>query len=197
MSLGFLKALENLLASPKATPKYLLNEVVKMVGETLQADRCFLWVRQPATSLSRGAFVWRRNETIPNLTPEQMRWSDESFLPSQDPLYAAALNCKPSIYVNDVQSESSEIINRRFEELNFGHRALIHAHIISDNKLFGILQPCMFGSPRLWLQVEKDLIESILPKLSPFVKEFVNNEEMPQNTEMVSSIRPAFQAPTH
>lgn len=177
MALVFLKSVENLLVSPQATPKYVLNEIVKMVGETLQVDRCFLWIRQPVTSLSRGAFVWRRNDRIPNLTPEQMNWNDETWLPSQDPLYAAALNCKPSIYVTDVTTESSDIINSQFEEVNFGHRALIHAHIISENELWGILQPCMFGEPRQWLQEEKDLMETLLPKLVPIVKIFVSESQ--------------------
>lgn len=169
----FLDHVENLINSQKVTPKFILNEIVKIVGETLRTDRCFLWVRQPTMSLSRGAFVWRKNETIPDLTPEQMSWSDDTWLPSQDPLYAAALNCKPSVYVNDVKTESSDIINSKFEDATFGHRSLIHAHIISDNELFGILQPCMFGEPRQWLQSEKNLIESLLPKISPVVKQFV------------------------
>ncbi|WP_437624514.1 GAF domain-containing protein [Sorangium sp. So ce1151] len=159
--------------APLPTPEQLLNDVVWLVGEALHADRCFLWVRRPSTRLSRGAFVWRRDESVPDLTAEQRAWVDESIFPAEDPLYAAALACHPSVYVDDVRTAARSMVNRDFEDRNFGHRALIHAHIVADGELWGILQPCVFGRPRGWTDADRELIEPLLPRLAPVVKAFV------------------------
>ncbi|OJH42688.1 GAF domain-containing protein [Cystobacter ferrugineus] len=165
--------LETLVKPPHSHPEQLLNEVVRRVGEGVHADRCFLWVRQPATRRSRGAVVWRRDESVPDLTPEQREWIDETLFPPEDPLYAAALAHWPSVYVNDVRTAPREVLNRDFEDRYFGHRALIHAHIVGEGELWGILQPCVFGQPREWTPEDRALIEPLLPRLVPVVKTFL------------------------
>lgn len=151
-----------------------LNQVVECVGMALQADRCFLYVRQPDQGRGRTAFCWRKHQGIPDKNTIQPDWeSDTDELPALDPLIRAALAMKPSVYVDDVKTASPQVLNQRFEEETFGHRALIHAHIQRDNKLWGILQPCMFGSPRHWTDEEKTQIEAILPRLQPVIAAYV------------------------
>lgn len=155
-------------------PADTLNQVVECVGMALHADRCFLYVRQPDLGRGRTAFCWRKNEHVPDKNTIQPNWQpDTDALPAEDPLIRAGLAMKPSVYVDDVDTAGPEVLNRKFEQETFGHRALIHAHIQQDNKLWGILQPCMFGHPRHWTDDEKRQIEAILPRLQPVIAAFV------------------------
>jgi GAF domain-containing protein len=65
------------------------------------------------------------------------------------------------------------VLNREFEDKTFGHRALIHAHLVLDNKLWGILQPAIFGKPRHWSAQDRTFIEHLLPRVAPVVRDFV------------------------
>lgn len=156
------------------SPADTLRQVVESVGKALNADRCFLYVRQPDQGRGRTAFCWRKNEDVPDKNTVQPNWqADTDELLAEDPLIRAGLAMKPSVYVDDVETAGPEVLNRQFERETFGHRALIHAHIQRDNKLWGILQPCMFGSPRHWTDEEKSQIEAILPCLQPVIEAYV------------------------
>jgi GAF domain-containing protein len=165
--------IDELLAAGHS-PADTLHSVVESVGTALNADRCFLYVRQPDNGRGRTAFCWRKNEEVPDKNTIQPDWQpDTTELPAEDPLIRAGLAMKPSVYVDDVETASPGVLNRKFEEETFGHRALIHAHIQQDNKLWGILQPCMFGRPRHWTDEEKTQIEAVLPRLQPVIEAYV------------------------
>jgi GAF domain-containing protein len=143
-----------------------------LVTQWLGADRCFIHVHNPALGVGRIAFCWCKNETIPNVIQE--KWEpDTATLPGEDPLFAAALRRDPSVFVEDVTTAPPSVLNRHFEDKTFGHRALIHAHLVQDDKLWGILQPAIFGRPRQWSAADQDFIEHLLPKVAPIVKDFV------------------------
>lgn len=162
------------LISAGLSPSDTLNQAVERVGVALRADRCFLYVRQPDQGRGRTAFCWRKHPGIPDKNTVRPDWEpDTDELPAQDPLIRAGLAMKPSVYVDDVETAGPQVLNRQFEEETFGHRALIHAHIQQDNKLWGILQPCMFGGPRHWTDEEKMQIEAILPRLQPVIASYV------------------------
>ena len=157
-------------------PDETLNDVVQIVGMTLDADRCFLYVRQPDQFRGRTAFCWRKNDQISDKNTVQPDWQpDTTDLPAEDPLIRAGLTMKPSVYVDDVDMATPDVLNREFERETFGHRALIHAHIQQDGQLWGILQPCVFGRPRHWTGEEKAQIGAILPRLQPLIKAYVGS----------------------
>ncbi len=154
-------------------PDQTLNEVVETVGTVLNAERCFLYVRQPGQQHGRIAFCWRKDETIPDVI--QPDWQpDTTDLPREDPLFRAAIEGRPSVYVDDVETAGPEVLNQEYEHKTFGHRALIHAHIQRDGQLWGILQPCLFIGPRTWTEIEKTHIEAILPRLQPVIAAYVS-----------------------
>ncbi|WP_461062783.1 GAF domain-containing protein [Spirosoma horti] len=156
------------------SPAHTLNQIVETVGRALDADRCFLYVRQPEQKRGRTAFYWRRSQEIPDKNIIQPTWQpDTDELPTEDPLIRAGLAMKPSVYVDDVELAGPDVLNQQFERETFGHRALIHAHIQRDNQLWGILQPCMFGRARHWTEEEKAQIEAILPQLQPLIAAYV------------------------
>lgn len=154
-----------------ATPAAAFNAALQLVGEHLRADRCFLYVRDPAAGRGRIAFCWRRTAAIPD--PRHDWQDDTTDLPQQDPLFRAALAARPSVYVADVETAPPTVLNRTFEHETFGHRALIHAHITENSQLWGILQPCLFGSPRDWTPAEHAAVESVLPLLLPVIQQYM------------------------
>lgn len=157
-------------------PADTLNDVVQTVGLALTADRCFLYVRQPDRKRGRTTFCWRKNDDMPDKNTIQPNWqADTTDLPAEDPLIRAGLNMQPSVYVDDVETATPDVLNRDFERETFGHRALIHAHIQQDNQLWGILQPAVFGQPRHWTGEEKAQIEAILPRLQPVIAAYVGS----------------------
>ncbi|MBW4517485.1 MAG: GAF domain-containing protein [Timaviella obliquedivisa GSE-PSE-MK23-08B] len=147
-------------------PEALFEALLPTVCKVLQADRCFLVVRQPATRLSR-VFCWRRSLQFPDLATEH--WEIEQPWEKDDPMFAAALRTDPSIFVEDVDTTGADVLNVEFERANFGHRALIHAHICQDGTLRGILQPCIFGQPRIWSEIDRQIVARVIKQVRPFV----------------------------
>jgi GAF domain-containing protein len=140
-----------------SSPEAVLGALMPAIAEFLDSDRCFLYLRNPETRLGRVPFCWTRDPDIPRMYDET--WKPESdSLADEDPMFAAALQCKPSIFVEDVTTESPEILNIEFERENFGHCALIHAHVCQNHQLWGILQPCLMHNPRHWTPEEQAII---------------------------------------
>jgi GAF domain-containing protein len=167
-------ALEKVFNTGKNTDQILL-ELMTAIAEILAADRCFLYVRDPKTRLGKVAFCYCRHKEVPDLTSDRFK-QDSLGLEAKDPLFAAALSCRPTVFVNDIETADPQVVNRDFEEKQFGHRALIHAHLCSSGNLWGILQPCVFGSPRQWTDLDKQLIEMAVDRATPLVKEYVQQE---------------------
>lgn len=154
-----------------------ITSLLEQVGTHLQADRCFLYVRDPAVGQGRIAFCWRKNDVVPN--PIHDWQADTTDLPEQDPLFRAALACQPSVFVEDVETATPNVLNREFERQTFGHRALIHAHITAEEQLWGILQPCVFGQPRFWTPQERAWVVAMLPQFLPLIQEYIGSVKIP------------------
>jgi len=160
-------------------PTATINQLLEQIGTHLQVDRCFLYVRDPAAGMGRIAFCWRKNDVVPN--PIHDWQADTTDLPEEDPLFRAALACRPSVFVEDVETAAPDVLNRDFEHQTFGHRALIHAHITENGQLWGILQPCTFGRPRYWTPQERVWIEGMLPHFLPLIQEYISSVKIPAN----------------
>jgi GAF domain-containing protein len=154
------------------TPETLLSDLMPAVGEYLECDRCFIYLRNPQTRWGGVPFCWRRNVNIPAIYNEHWQLEPES-LASEDPMFAAALHTEPSIFVEDVQTADDRTLNRQFEAANFGHRALIHAHLCHDGQLWGVLQPCVFDRPRHWTPVDRSTIDLLVDKITPIAVRYV------------------------
>ncbi|CAF3035356.1 unnamed protein product [Rotaria socialis] len=172
MELSNQSFIKTIFDSHDTTLEQILNRVVQRVGEILNVDRCFIGVRDPLKERCLVAFVWGR----PNFKSNefsQANWVEEESFVDDDPLYKVALACQSSIYIEDVETTSPEILNRDFESRFCGHRAFIHGHIVQDGVLWGTLEPCVFDHPRQWTEDEHIFIETLLPLLANYVKEYV------------------------
>jgi GAF domain-containing protein len=150
--------------------------LMQAIAEYLKCDRCFLYLRNPYTRLGRVPFCWTRSDEIPTVYDEDWKPEPES-LPDEDPMFAAALATKPSIFVEDVTNASSDVLNAEFERENFGHRALIHGHICFENHLWGVLQPCLMNQPRPWTEEERLMFTEIIERITPITVAYIKHEQ--------------------
>jgi GAF domain-containing protein len=162
--------------------QFIFSELMINIGLLLECDRCFLYLRDPETSVGRVEFCWVRDSSIPNIYDPDWKQEPE-LLAEKDPMFAAALRTEPSIFIEDVKTESSDILSQEFEENNFGHRALIHAHLCQNNQLWGVLQPCIFNSTRKWKETEKRIINQIALNITPTAVDYVltHKQQNPSN----------------
>ena len=153
-----------------------LQHALDLIGPLLRADRCFLYVRDPQRGRGRIALVWRLDEAVPD--PRHDWQDDTGDLPKEDPLFRAALATRPSVYVDDVTEAGPDVLNQEFERRTFGHRALVHAHIVENGRLWGILQPCVFGHPHHWTAAEREYLDAATPLLLPVVQEYMRGMDV-------------------
>ncbi|GAB1543607.1 hypothetical protein NUACC21_62820 [Scytonema sp. NUACC21] len=165
------KAIQDILEK-HSEPDAVFTALLPVLGEVLQCDRCFLYLRNPKTKLWKIPYCWRRNQEIPDMTIPDWE-SEPASLPEKDPLFAAALRTDPSVYVEDVETASPEVVNREFERKNLGHRALIHSHLVWNGELWGILQPCVFGRKREWSAFDRAVVTELENKLAPLAAAYI------------------------
>lgn len=162
------KVLEDVLT--RTEPETVFAALLPTLGEILEVDRVFLLLRNPQTRIYQ-IICWRRNQEIPD--PSTDGWQQEQEWEKEDPMFAAALQTKDSIFVKDVETASPTVLNREFERKYLGHRALIHAHLCQDELLWGILQPSIFGRPRVWSDFDHFVIAKVTQRLTPIVINYV------------------------
>jgi GAF domain-containing protein len=165
------KVLQKILAT-NSEPDAVFRALMPALSKVLQCDRCFLYLRDPQTSIGRAAYCWCRSPEYPNVTGSDWCQEPES-LPKEDPLFAAALRAEASIFVEDVETASSEVVNLAFEQKHFGHRALVHAHLCQDKQLWGILQLCIFDQPRIWTEFDRSVIAQVEKNIAPLAAAYV------------------------
>ncbi|NDJ17560.1 GAF domain-containing protein [Myxacorys almedinensis] len=166
---------ERLVKRSEGSSDVLLSELMGAIADFLQCDRCFLYLRQPQTCLGRVPFCWVRSADVPVVYDEAWKPEPTCLFTGEDPLFAAALRLDPSIFIDDVETASADQLNRQFERENFGHRALIHAHLHSDNQLWGVLQPCFMRQPHAWTDSEQAVIEQVVQSITPIAVNYVNS----------------------
>ena len=150
-----------------------LTEVTKAIANALEVDRCFIYVRDPQTRYGCPAFCYCRRNDVPDVSSKEWELERPEDLEAVDPMFAAALNCQQTVYVEDVTTADPQKVNRDFEAREFGHRALIHAHLCESGELWGILQPCIFDRPRRWTDEDKQIIELAVNNITPLIKQYV------------------------
>ena len=154
-------------------------QMLPAIGKQLQCDRVFIYVRSPYHQVGRVPFCWQRHADIPQVYDPSWKAEPDS-LADDDPMFRAALNAEPSLFIEDVEAASPDVLNREFERKTFGHRALIHGHLCIERKLWGVLQPCVFDHPRSWTQSDRQLIERAVGWLAPVAMEYVNLNYTPE-----------------
>lgn len=144
--------------------------IVRDFGRAIGADRCFLYVRHPASKSGRIAACWRRDAGTPDL-PEhdyEVLSPEPAYLHEGDPMFTAALTGHPTTYIDDIET-AADLVDVELER-SFRHRALIHINLSDADGLWGILQPAMSFEPRAWSAEDRVLVEAWRRKLTPPLK---------------------------
>lgn len=169
------EVLDEVFARPN--PKDVIENLLPVVVRLLRADRCFVQLRQPSTRLFR-IVCHRAHSSFPDFScstwGSEEAWEEAYPLYRKEPMLYAALAGAPSFFIEDI--ETSTEINRELERKELKHRSFVHAHIYDKGKLHGILQPCVFGAPRVWTCYDRALIAHLVLRLVPVVKSIVASE---------------------
>lgn len=148
-----------------------LGELMQIYATAISCPRCFLFLRQPDQAKSRYTHAWWSDERYPIvINPE---WAEEGNIAEEDPLYGEALANPEALYIDDIETASPGLLNVEFERKHFAHRALIHAPIYDQGKLYGILEPCVFDQPRAWGWSDRAITAWVQTQIGPLAAEYV------------------------
>jgi GAF domain-containing protein len=149
-----------------------LGALVRAFARAIDADRCFLYLREPARNRAGVVVCWRRDEGVPDLPDRYFAgWFDEDpKVHTDDPMFADALRGQPAAYIADTEAAEAGV-NPEVER-KFNHRALVHVNLNVDGRLWGILEP-MTVAPRSWTAADRAVIEATRAALTPRVRELI------------------------
>jgi len=143
-----------------------LTGAVCGVGRALGADRCWLYVRDPATGSGIALVRWLRVGDVADVPSGLTAWSTEpADLGRRDPLFGRALEGAPADVVEDTARADVD----RAMERALGHRAFVHLNLHLDGELWGVLQPGMTAAPRSWTPGERAELLALRPGLAALV----------------------------
>lgn len=154
-------------------PDAIFTALMPALCEALRCDRCFLYLRKPETHQGRITHCYRTDPKWADLTNPD--WIDEGNVAEIDPLMEIAFRTDEIIYVEDVETASSDVINLDYEQEFFQHRALIHVPIYDDGKLYAIVEPCVFDHPRQWTESDRAIVTELQTRLPPLVISYLES----------------------
>ena len=144
-------------------PDALFTALMPALGEVLRCDRCFLYLREPTKGQGRITHCWARDGRAAEWIGAA--WLEDPTAP-QDPLMTIALQTPVAVFVEDIETASSAVVDRAYEREKFRHRALVHAPIYLKDALIGVLECSMFEIPRAWSEGDRQLIAALQAKLT-------------------------------
>jgi GAF domain-containing protein len=143
-----------------------LTGAVRAVGLGLDADRCWLYARDPETASGVALVRWLRTSAADDVPEDVRAWSEEpAELRRRDPLFARALDGAPADAVDDVTAADVDLALERA----LGHRAFVHVNLHAGGSLWGVLQPGMTTGPRAWTPEERSMLIALRPAFAELV----------------------------
>jgi GAF domain-containing protein len=143
-------------------PDALFTALMPALGEVLPCDRSFLYLREPVKQRGIITHCWARDGRA-------AEWLGADWLEgldaSPDPLMTIALRTPIAVFVKDIETAGSDVVDCAYERETFRHRALIHAPIYFAKALIGILECSVFDAPRVWSEDDRQLIAHLQAKL--------------------------------
>lgn len=187
--------LNKVFANTKNLPLFFDRLTIAIV-ELLKCDRCQIYLRDPQFHTCQIIHCYCVRPEIPN-TAEKQKRTESYYLPQQDPFFAAALNREPFIFIEDMtrikidfstgtSTNRAEDVtynlplkqgDRHYWQQNYlGQKALVQAHIILGQDLWGIVQAAQFNYPRPWTKFDRSSIVQIVDNITPLVSVYARKE---------------------
>ena len=152
-------------------PDAIFTALMPALCEVLKCDRCFLYLRNPQDNKGKITHCWRNSSQWHDLSGSN--WIEEGDIAGKDPLMAMAFRTPEAVFVEDIETAGPKVVNLTYEREEFGHRALIHAPLYYDELLFGILEPCVFETPRVWTKNDRQVVAGVQEKLGLLAATYV------------------------
>jgi len=166
---------EDLLAllNGGAAPEQMLAELMPVLGRVLDCDRCVLFLREPHSRRSRATHAWQRRPEFVLARPDEGWQAQPPDLPELDPLFAEALRNPTALFIDDVATADPSLVNREYEREHFRHRALVHAPLYHEGLLYGVLEPCVMETSRLWSAEDRETVALAQVRIAGSAAEYV------------------------
>lgn len=145
-------------------PADLLSALVSALGAVLPCDRCFLYLREPVQNQGIITHCWSRDRHDADAWIGAA-WLEDPNAP-EDPLMTIARRTPVAVFVDDIETAGSDVVDLTYERETFRHRSLVHAPIYEHEALIGILECSIFEQPRVWTERDRQLISCLQPKLT-------------------------------
>ena len=184
--------LDSIFADTEDLPVFFERLTIAIV-ELLKCDRCYIYIRDPQFHNYQIPSCYCARSEVPNIAQPQI--STESHLLKADPLFAAALNCKPTIFIEDTSEATTQCdriatkshdasFQLHFDKENsysdrqnyLRHKAIVQAHICLENQLWGIIRASQFDRPRPWTKFDRSTISVVVDKITPLVSMYARKE---------------------
>lgn len=151
------------LFKDETEPDGLFTVLMPVLGEMLICDRCFLYLREPLKGYGKITHCWSRDGRAAEWIGAD--WLENLDAP-QDPLMTIALRTPAAVFVEDIETAASDVVDRIYEREKFQHRALVHAPLYQSDALIGILECSVFEMPRVCNESDRQLIAYLQDKLT-------------------------------
>lgn len=152
-----------------------IDKLMRIYAEAVNCPRCFVYLRQPELKKANTTHAWWSEDrfAIGWESWYSYDWFDDGNAAVEDPMYGEAMVSPEPLYINDVEADTTGLVNAEFERKIFKHSALIHAPIYHAGKLYGILEPSAFDKPRVWSESDRAITKWTLERLGPIAAEYV------------------------
>ncbi len=164
--------LHTLLNSAAAADK-LLGDLMPVLCEALDCDRCVLFLRDPHSRRARATHAWERKPEYALARVDNGWQVEPPSLVEDDPMFAQALCSPVALYIEDVRTADPSLVNREYELKYFRHRALVHAPLYHEGLMYGILEPCVMEAPRVWSAADREIIAVAQERIAPLAATYV------------------------
>jgi GAF domain-containing protein len=156
-------------------PDALFAALMPALGSVLPCDRCFLYLREPTTGQGLITHCWARDGRAADWLGAD--WLEGPDAPP-DPLMTIALRTPVAVFVEDIETADSKVVDRAYEREVFQHRALVHAPLYQDTALIGILECSVFETPRLWSERDRQLIAHLQGNLTAPTQAYIEQQSL-------------------
>ncbi|MBN36388.1 MAG: hypothetical protein CMM46_16735 [Rhodospirillaceae bacterium] len=161
------------LFTDTSDPDALIGALMEVYGKAVSADRCLMFLYEPSRGLSRCTHAWQaRDEWALERRVEAWEPLPEG-LAEEDPMFAMALHNPEALYIDNVLTADQKLVNGPYELENFKHHSLVHAPLLEDGTLYGILEPCTMAAPRSWTDHDKAVTGWTQERLLPVAKRYI------------------------
>jgi len=151
----------------------VMGRLMEVYGKAVSSDRCLLFLYNWDRNLSRCTHAWEAKPEYA-LHRRDAGWEEiPANIATEDPMFGEALHNPEALYIDNVRTADPNLVNAEYELEHFQHHSLIHAPLLEDGVLWGILEPCTIAEPYTWTDHDRAVTAWTQEKLLPLAKAYV------------------------